>query len=232
MLIRSIDASCPGLQGDPTRVTIGGQSSGSSAVCTLAVSAPAAGLFNRLVSESGPCIGPWQPLPTDYGRSITHFIRSPHSRSHCSHSLTHSTHPLTPLTRGRCPPTTAGRSPTPFAHRTHALTAVTHSLTPLTPLTHSLHSLPPTTAGRSPTSFAHRTHALNNSPTHQLPALTRGRGPPTTAGRSPAQSSSCTTPPRSTVRQHLETSTSFLVHFSHISHLCTTPLAPCYNSTQ
>ena len=156
------------LQGDPTRVTIGGQSSGSSAVCTLAVSAPAAGLFNRLVSESGPCIGPWQPLPTDYGRSITHFIRSPHSRSHCSHSLTHSTHPLTPLTRGRCPPTTAGRSPTPFAHRTHALTAVTHSLTPLTPLTHSLHSLPPTTAGRSPTSFAHRTHALTaltNSPT-------------------------------------------------------------------
>jgi para-nitrobenzyl esterase len=55
--------------GDPTRVTIGGQSSGSSAVCTLSVSPLAKGLFHQAVAESGPCIGLWGPLNETYGRA-------------------------------------------------------------------------------------------------------------------------------------------------------------------
>lgn len=55
--------------GDPNRVTIGGQSSGSSAVCSLIVSPRATGLFHQAVAESGPCIGLWGPLNESYGRA-------------------------------------------------------------------------------------------------------------------------------------------------------------------
>eukprot|EP00041_Stephanoeca_diplocostata_P020449 m.458130 g.458130 ORF g.458130 m.458130 type:complete len:606 (-) comp21581_c0_seq1:234-2051(-) len=57
--------------GDASLVTIGGQSSGSSAVCTLGVSPAASGLFSGLLAQSGPCVGPWAPLNTSYGRTVT-----------------------------------------------------------------------------------------------------------------------------------------------------------------
>ena len=56
--------------GDPTRVTIGGQSSGSSAVCTLSVSPLAKGLFSQAIMESGPCVGLWSPLNMSWGRAV------------------------------------------------------------------------------------------------------------------------------------------------------------------
>lgn len=42
--------------GDPRKVTIGGQSSGSEDVCLLMASPPAAGLFEGAVMESGTCV--------------------------------------------------------------------------------------------------------------------------------------------------------------------------------
>eukprot|EP00591_Stephanopyxis_turris_P006139 CAMPEP_0195524502 /NCGR_PEP_ID=MMETSP0794_2-20130614/24377_1 /TAXON_ID=515487 /ORGANISM="Stephanopyxis turris, Strain CCMP 815" /LENGTH=356 /DNA_ID=CAMNT_0040654739 /DNA_START=56 /DNA_END=1123 /DNA_ORIENTATION=+ len=45
--------------GDPTRVTLSGESSGSVASCALAFSPAAQGLFHQLILESGVCTGPW-----------------------------------------------------------------------------------------------------------------------------------------------------------------------------
>lgn len=45
--------------GDPSRVTLSGESSGSVASCTLAFSPLAKGLFHQLILESGVCTGPW-----------------------------------------------------------------------------------------------------------------------------------------------------------------------------
>ncbi len=45
--------------GDPARITIGGESSGSMNACILAFSPLAKGLFQNLVMESGACTGPW-----------------------------------------------------------------------------------------------------------------------------------------------------------------------------
>jgi para-nitrobenzyl esterase len=44
-----------GFGGDPDRVTIGGQSSGSSSVCTHVVSPLSRALFTGAIAESGPC---------------------------------------------------------------------------------------------------------------------------------------------------------------------------------
>jgi para-nitrobenzyl esterase len=44
--------------GDPKNVTVFGESGGGQAVCILMASPPAAGLFQRAISESGPC--QWQ----------------------------------------------------------------------------------------------------------------------------------------------------------------------------
>ena len=52
--------------GDPARITIAGQSAGGTAVCVLLCSPRAAGLFQRAVVESGPCIGPWAPGNTTF----------------------------------------------------------------------------------------------------------------------------------------------------------------------
>jgi para-nitrobenzyl esterase len=48
--------------GDPDNITIAGESGGAQAVCILLASPPAAGLFQRAISESGPC--QWQYYPT------------------------------------------------------------------------------------------------------------------------------------------------------------------------
>ncbi|MGI8510709.1 MAG: carboxylesterase/lipase family protein [Gemmatimonadaceae bacterium] len=53
--------------GDPSRVTIFGQSSGALDVTCLTVSPLAAGLFQRVISESGACTGPFAQL----GQAVT-----------------------------------------------------------------------------------------------------------------------------------------------------------------
>ena len=45
--------------GDPSRVALGGESSGSVSSCLLAFTPHAKGLFHRLFLESGACTGPW-----------------------------------------------------------------------------------------------------------------------------------------------------------------------------
>jgi para-nitrobenzyl esterase len=50
--------------GDPDNVTIAGNSGGGQAVCILLVSPPAAGLFQRAITESAPCQDQYYPTLT------------------------------------------------------------------------------------------------------------------------------------------------------------------------
>lgn len=50
--------------GDPRQVTIYGESAGGISVCAQLVSPASAGLFQRAITESGPCTLPAQPLAT------------------------------------------------------------------------------------------------------------------------------------------------------------------------
>jgi len=50
--------------GDPDNVTIAGESGGGQAVCILLVSPPAAGLFQRAITQSGPCQDQYYPTLT------------------------------------------------------------------------------------------------------------------------------------------------------------------------
>ena len=45
--------------GDPSRVTVAGESSGAMNTCLLGYSPQAQGLFHQLIIESGACTGPW-----------------------------------------------------------------------------------------------------------------------------------------------------------------------------
>lgn len=49
------------LGGDPSRVTLFGQSAGGLSVCSLLFSHLARGLFHRAIIQSGSCTGPWGP---------------------------------------------------------------------------------------------------------------------------------------------------------------------------
>lgn len=60
--------------GDPDRITIFGESAGGYSVCALIASPLAAGLFQRSVIQSGPCIGSWGPLNVSYGRDVSTSI--------------------------------------------------------------------------------------------------------------------------------------------------------------
>lgn len=60
--------------GDPSRVTIMGESSGGLAVCTLVVSPKAKGLFRRAIVQSGACAGPWGPGTTQEGYDMSERI--------------------------------------------------------------------------------------------------------------------------------------------------------------
>ena len=48
--------------GDIENINVFGESAGAISVCSHLVSPLAAGRFQRALIESGPCIGPWQPL--------------------------------------------------------------------------------------------------------------------------------------------------------------------------
>src|SRR6185437_6431319 len=50
--------------GDPDNVTIAGESGGGQAVCILLASPPAAGLFQRAITESAPCQDQYYPTLT------------------------------------------------------------------------------------------------------------------------------------------------------------------------
>jgi carboxylesterase type B len=65
--------------GDPNQVTIFGESSGGSSVCTLSVAPMAKGLFHRSIIQSGPCIGGWGPLNVSFGQTVTRQILANHS---------------------------------------------------------------------------------------------------------------------------------------------------------
>ena len=47
--------------GDVDQITVGGESAGAVATCLFAFSPLTAGLYRRLVMESGECTGPWGP---------------------------------------------------------------------------------------------------------------------------------------------------------------------------
>ncbi len=57
--LRFVQAHISAFGGDPQRVTLSGESSGSVGSCTLAFSPLARGLFHQVVLESGVCTGPW-----------------------------------------------------------------------------------------------------------------------------------------------------------------------------
>jgi para-nitrobenzyl esterase len=62
--------------GDPERITVMGESSGGIATCILSLSPEAAGLFQRAIVQSGPCIGEWGPGSADSGLTLTQQVMS------------------------------------------------------------------------------------------------------------------------------------------------------------
>ena len=67
--------------GDPDMVTIFGESSGGSSVCTLVVSPLATKLFKRAIIQSGPCVGRWAPLNMTYGVDVAKRVMAEHGVS-------------------------------------------------------------------------------------------------------------------------------------------------------
>ena len=62
--LRWVRANIASYGGDPSQVTIYGESAGGMSVCAQLVSPAASGLFQRAITESGPCTLPAQPLAT------------------------------------------------------------------------------------------------------------------------------------------------------------------------
>lgn len=62
--LRWVRANIAAYGGDPRQVTIYGESAGGISVCAQLLSPASAGLFQRAITESGPCTLPAQPLIT------------------------------------------------------------------------------------------------------------------------------------------------------------------------
>jgi para-nitrobenzyl esterase len=54
--LRWVNQNIAGFGGDPTNVTIAGESAGAASVCALLASPPATGLFGQAIMESGDCV--------------------------------------------------------------------------------------------------------------------------------------------------------------------------------
>jgi len=66
--------------GDPELVTVMGESAGSVAACTLAVSPRAAGLFQAVIMESGACTGAlWTIQTAQIGREVAQVFLNDHN---------------------------------------------------------------------------------------------------------------------------------------------------------
>jgi para-nitrobenzyl esterase len=75
--IRWLKAHVRAFGGDPERITVMGESSGGIATCTLALSPEsAAGLFQRAIVQSGPCIGEWGPGAASLGLELAQEVMS------------------------------------------------------------------------------------------------------------------------------------------------------------
>jgi len=59
--LRWVQANIGSFGGDPHQVTLFGCSAGSLSICVLSVSPLTQGLFQRVILESGSCLGPWGP---------------------------------------------------------------------------------------------------------------------------------------------------------------------------
>jgi para-nitrobenzyl esterase len=71
--LRWVQTHISAFGGDPSRVTLVGESSGGISVCLLNAAPKASGLFRRAVVQSGPCIVPssgWGPHTAAFGASL------------------------------------------------------------------------------------------------------------------------------------------------------------------
>jgi carboxylesterase type B len=57
--LRFVQNNIKSFGGDPSKVTVAGESSGAMNTCLLGYSQKAQGLFHQLILESGACTGPW-----------------------------------------------------------------------------------------------------------------------------------------------------------------------------
>ena len=69
--LRWVRADIAAYGGDPGEVTVYGESAGGISVCAQLVSPTSAGLFERAITESGPCTLPAQPLASAEAQGAT-----------------------------------------------------------------------------------------------------------------------------------------------------------------
>jgi len=74
--LRWLKKSISAFDGDPSRVTLFGESAGAGSTCVQLVSPAAAGLFQRAVLESAPCTGFDLPDAARAGRQFERFIQA------------------------------------------------------------------------------------------------------------------------------------------------------------
>ena len=73
-----VRANIASFGGDPSRLTIFGESAGGISVCVLCVSPLARGLFQRAITQSGPCTDSpgWGPKPAAKGLLVASLLAS------------------------------------------------------------------------------------------------------------------------------------------------------------